>query len=127
VTFRYREADEHGAKPLQYGLIAEEVAEAFPELVVYNARGEPETVLYQELTPILLNEVQQQRERLHAQEATLAAQARALEALRAEVDGVDLLKAKVAELEQLRNELAGLVARASTPATPATGGGAALR
>ena len=46
VTFRYKTADEDGSKPVQFGLIAEEVAEAFPELVVYDEEGKPETVSY---------------------------------------------------------------------------------
>lgn len=33
VTFRYKESYENGATPLDYGLIAEDVAEVFPELV----------------------------------------------------------------------------------------------
>ena len=32
VTFRYRQASAGGEKPVQFGLIAEEVAEVFPEL-----------------------------------------------------------------------------------------------
>src|SRR4029077_11163704 len=35
VSFRYQKPNDSGEKPLQYGLIAEEVAEVFPELVVY--------------------------------------------------------------------------------------------
>ena len=44
------------AKPMQFGLIAEEVAEVFPELAVYNDDGEPETVKYHLLSSLLLNE-----------------------------------------------------------------------
>ena len=33
VTFRYKQPFEDGAKPLQYGLIAEEVGEVYPDLV----------------------------------------------------------------------------------------------
>jgi len=58
VSFRYRKPFADGEKPVQYGLIAEEVAEVFPELAVRNAEGEPETVKYQDLAPLLLNEVQ---------------------------------------------------------------------
>lgn len=58
VTFRYRQPYANGEKPVQYGLIAEEVAAVFPELAVFNAAGQPETVKYQDLTPMLLNEVQ---------------------------------------------------------------------
>jgi len=46
---------------LQYGLIAEEVEEVFPELVVYGESGVPESVKYHDLPAILLNEVQEQR------------------------------------------------------------------
>jgi hypothetical protein len=60
VTFRYRTPDADGHKSIQYGLIAEEVAEVFPELVVFNKDGQPDAVKYQVLTPMLLNEVQQQ-------------------------------------------------------------------
>ena len=58
VTFRYNKPYDNGEKPIQFGLIAEEVAEVFPELAVYNEEGKPETVKYQDLTPMLLNEVQ---------------------------------------------------------------------
>jgi hypothetical protein len=60
VTFRYLKPYANGEKPIQFGLIAEEVAETFPELVVRNKEGQPETVKYQDLTPLLLNEVQKQ-------------------------------------------------------------------
>lgn len=63
VTFRYSKAYADGSKPVQVGLIAEEVAETFPELVVVNSKGQPETVKYQDLTPLLLNEVQKERKR----------------------------------------------------------------
>ena len=45
VTFRYKQAFEGGDKPVQFGLIAEEVADVFPELVVYNEEGTPEAVI----------------------------------------------------------------------------------
>ena len=31
-----------------------------PELVIYNDKGQPETVAYQTLTPLLLNELQRE-------------------------------------------------------------------
>jgi hypothetical protein len=60
VTFHYK-ANPHGA--LQYGLIAEEVAKVYPELVIRNEKGTIDGVRYDELAPMLLNEMQQQ----HAQ------------------------------------------------------------
>ncbi|MFB3105919.1 MAG: tail fiber domain-containing protein, partial [Pseudomonadales bacterium] len=73
VTFRYKQAFENGNKPIQYGLIAEEVAEVFPELVVYNEDGEPETVKYRLLSTLLLNELQKQQQVTADQAAQLAA------------------------------------------------------
>ena len=58
VTFRYKEAAENGAHPVQYGLIAEEVAKVYPELVQYDKAGKPFTIYYHLLTPMLLNELQ---------------------------------------------------------------------
>ena len=73
VTFRYKQ-DPQGQK--QYGLIAEEVAKVYPELVVRGAKGEVESVQYHELIPMLLNEVQHQQrqiEELKAQNEHLQA------------------------------------------------------
>lgn len=67
VTFRYREAFSNGAKPRQFGLLAEEVAEAFPELAVLDENGQPETVKYHLLSTLLLNEVQKQDRRIRFQ------------------------------------------------------------
>lgn len=79
VTFRYlaRGAD----APLQYGLIAEEVAEIYPEMVARNAEGEVDTVMYQFLAPMLLNEVQRQHRKIEEQQKTIEALERRLEAL----------------------------------------------
>ena len=71
VTFRYKKSYETGEKPQEFGLIAEEVAEVFPDLVVYNDRNEPETVKYRLLSSLLLNELQKQNTRLEDQEAQL--------------------------------------------------------
>jgi hypothetical protein len=45
---------------LQYGLIAEEVAKLFPAMVGYDKAGQPASVNYQSLAPMLLNELQKQ-------------------------------------------------------------------
>jgi hypothetical protein len=80
VTFRYKQPFADGSKPIQYGLIAEEVGEVYPDLVAHSADGQIETVKYQVLDSMLLNEVQRQQgeirrleERLAKLEATLAA------------------------------------------------------
>jgi len=59
VTFAYKpEIDPLGIT--QYGLIAEEVAEVAPDLVIYDDAGDPYTVRYEQLVPMLLNELQEQ-------------------------------------------------------------------
>ena len=57
VTFRYKTDPQ--AIP-QYGLIAEEVAQVYPELVIRDETGKIQGVRYEELAPMLLNEMQQQ-------------------------------------------------------------------
>ena len=66
--FRYTEAYANGARPVQPGLIAEEVAEVYPGLVVHNNKGEVETVQYHKLIPMLLNELQKQERKIEEQQ-----------------------------------------------------------
>ena len=72
VSFRYRpERDPSGEQ--QYGLIAEEVAEVAPDLVVYGKDGQPETVKYHLVNALLLDQVQRQQARIEKLEAALRA------------------------------------------------------
>jgi hypothetical protein len=68
VTFHYKL---HPEGPTHFGLIAEEVDAVMPELVVRGRDGQIETVAYQELAPMLLNEVQKQRREIQALKAEL--------------------------------------------------------
>jgi hypothetical protein len=69
VTFRYK-GDQQGT--LRYGLIAEEVADVFPELVVRDGRGRIDGVRYDELAPMLLNEMQNEQAAIAAQSQKIA-------------------------------------------------------
>jgi hypothetical protein len=60
VRFRYRPELVAGAGGVEYGLIAEEVAEVLPELVRLDREGRPLSVRYQLLAPLLLSELQRQ-------------------------------------------------------------------
>ncbi|HEV7611221.1 MAG TPA: tail fiber domain-containing protein [Steroidobacteraceae bacterium] len=64
--------DPHGA--VQYGLIAEEVAKVYPELVIRDETGRIDGVRYDELAPMLLKELQEQQKVMAAQSANIAAQ-----------------------------------------------------
>jgi hypothetical protein len=81
VTYRYKQPYADGSKPIDYGLIAEEVAEVYPDLVVKDADGQIQTVQYQKLTPMLLNEVQKEHKLLEQQEATVQQQAETIQQL----------------------------------------------
>ena len=67
VTFRYQKPFADGSKPIQYGLIAEEVADVYPDLVVHSADGQIETVKYQVLDSMLLNELQKEHKQVQEQ------------------------------------------------------------
>ncbi len=69
VRFRYKPEVQAGERPIEYGLIAEEVAEVFPELVIYDGEGRPETVKYHVLSTLLVNELQKDRAALRRLEA----------------------------------------------------------
>jgi hypothetical protein len=69
VTFRYKQPFADGSKPIQFGLIAEEVAEIYPDLVAHSADGQVESVKYQVLDSMLLNELQKQAATIRLQTA----------------------------------------------------------
>ncbi len=93
VTFRFEPKEwAESEQPLQYGLIAEEVAEVLPTLVSYDERGKPFTVRYSLLTPLLLNELQRQEAVLRKQEA--------------ELDELRRVRQDVVDLRQRLDELA---------------------
>jgi Chaperone of endosialidase len=71
VTFHLK-SDPNGT--LQYGLIAEEVAQVYPELVVRDENGRIDGVRYDELAPMLLNEVQREQHDVAARDRHSAAQ-----------------------------------------------------
>lgn len=72
VTFRYKKPYADGSKPVQYGLVAEEVADVYPDLVVRGKDGQPETVQYYKLDAMLLNEVQKLAKQHAADQAAIA-------------------------------------------------------
>jgi len=94
VTFHYK-SDKAGTP--QYGLIAEEVAEVNPDLVVCDENGEIYTVRYDAVNAMLLNEFLKEHRKNEEQEATIARLQKQIEALAADLQKVgaqlDLTKA----------------------------------
>src|SRR5438477_359791 len=69
VTFRYK--SQKDAKP-QFGLIAEEVAQVNPDLVVRDENGAIYTVRYDAVNAMLLDEFLKEHKRIEDQQATIA-------------------------------------------------------
>ncbi|HTZ17356.1 MAG TPA: tail fiber domain-containing protein, partial [Dissulfurispiraceae bacterium] len=72
VTFHYKNEYANDAGVLQYGLIAEEVAEINHDLVQYDNAGRPQSVYYHLINAMLLNEVQKQQRQIREQKDELA-------------------------------------------------------
>lgn len=70
VTFNYNVGDDRST---QTGLIAEEVHDVMPSLVVYDKENLPQTVKYHDLPALLLNELQKAVKRIEQLEAKLEA------------------------------------------------------
>jgi hypothetical protein len=78
VTFKFN-SDWKGTT--QYGLIAEEVAEVDPKLVVRGKDGETVTVHYEQINSMLLNECLKEHRRVQDSEATVAQRQKGMEVL----------------------------------------------
>jgi trimeric autotransporter adhesin len=82
VTFQYK-SDNKGTP--QFGLIAEEVAEVNPDLVIHDSDGKPYTVRYDAVNAMLLNEFLKEHRTVEKLEATVAQQHKDFEAAVAEL------------------------------------------
>ena len=71
VTFRYKEGLDPDKIP-QFGLIAEEVEKIDPDLVTRDVEGKPETVRYEAVNAMLLNEFLKEHRRTQEQAAKVA-------------------------------------------------------
>jgi hypothetical protein len=71
VSFRYHKQYD-ATQTIVFGLIAEEVAEVHPDLVGRNHQGQPESVPYEQINAMLLNEFLKQHKLVEEQQATIA-------------------------------------------------------
>ena len=85
VTFHYK-TDKQNTP--QFGLIAEEVAKANPDLVVRDDNGEIYTVRYEAVNAMLLNEFLKEHQKVEEQGETIAQMKKQIEALTASVQKV---------------------------------------
>jgi trimeric autotransporter adhesin len=99
VTFFYKPQYDDGSHILQYGLIAEEVAKVYPDLVVYGTDGQPQAVRYHLLTPMLLNELQKQNKVVSAQQ----------DIIKTQQDVMQTQQQQIADLQQRLSRLESVV------------------
>jgi len=83
VSFRYNK-EYDATQTLAFGLIAEEVAEVYPDLVGRNAEGQPESVRYEQINAMVLNELIKEHRKVQELEATVAEQQKTFESALAE-------------------------------------------
>jgi hypothetical protein len=98
VTFHYKSNKTNTA---QFGLIAEEVAEVNPDLVIRDKEGKPYTVRYEAVNAMLLNEFLKEHRMVEDQNGTLQNQARKIEEQEATIvqlkKGMETLAARLKE------------------------------
>jgi hypothetical protein len=101
VTFRYKK-DADPSQALSFGLIAEDVAQVSPELITRDEEGKPQTVRYEAVNAMLLNEflkehrkldiqtrkADEQEARIQQQEVRIAQQQKAIEQLATQMQKV---------------------------------------
>ena len=116
VSFHYKSEYAKGPRTAQYGLIAEEVAEVYPDLVQYDPKsGLPQTVHYHLVNAMLLNEVQKQHKEIAALKEQATGQNKELSALREEASALreqnkelSALKERLSAVEEQNKELSAL-------------------
>jgi hypothetical protein len=74
VTFHAKTKTGDAARVKHYGLIAEEVATVNPDLVVFNEKGEPDTLRFDSINTMLLNEFLKEHRKNEAQQGKIEEQ-----------------------------------------------------
>jgi Chaperone of endosialidase len=71
VSFRYNK-EYDATQTIAFGLIAEDVAQVYPDLVGRNPDGQPESVRYEQINAMLLNEFLKEHKKVEEQQANIA-------------------------------------------------------
>jgi hypothetical protein len=107
VTYRYKK-DIDASQALDYGLVAEEVAEIDPNLTACNREGQIESVRYNAINAMLLNEflkehrtIEEQTRKIQEQEATIAQLKKEMETVVARLKEQDSKIQKVSDQLEL--------------------------
>jgi hypothetical protein len=101
VSFRYKKEIDP-MRVLSFGLIAEEVAEVNPYLVTHDRKGKPETVHYEAINAMLLNEFLKEHRRVQERGSTIAELKNEIATLGATV------KEQAAQIQKVNDQLEGI-------------------
>jgi uncharacterized coiled-coil protein SlyX len=121
VTFRYKKAiDPAGAS--QFGLVAEDVEKVNPRLVVRDQEGKPNSVRYNQVNAMLLNEFLKEHRKVEELNSTVATRLATIADLKSTV--AQQQKGLEGLTEQLRDQAAQIqkVSAQLATASPSRGG-----
>jgi Chaperone of endosialidase len=105
VSFRYNK-EYDVTQTLAFGLIAEEVAEVYPDLVGRNPKGEPESVRYEQINSMLLNEFLKEHRRGEEQDCKIQEQETTIAELRSEIRNLAaMIKEQASEVRKVSAQL----------------------
>jgi hypothetical protein len=96
VTFHYKKEIDPTGIP-QFGLVAEDVEKVNPDLVVRDKEGKVNTVRYEAVNAMLLNEFLKEHRKVQEQEATIAEMRKGMDALVAHIKEQDSKIQKVSD------------------------------
>ena len=119
VSFRYHKQYDR-TQTIAFGLIAEEVAEVIPDLVGRNPEGQPESVRYDQVNAMLLNEFLKEHRRVEELNSTVATKLATIADLKSTVaqqqKGMEVLTARLNEqAAQIQKVSSQLEARKPAP------------
>jgi hypothetical protein len=105
VSFRYHKEYDR-TQTIAFGLIAEEVAEVNPDLVGRNPEGQPESVRYEQINAMLLNEFLKEHRLGEEQDCKIQEQETTIAELRSEIRTLaGTLTEQTAELRKVSAQL----------------------
>ena len=102
VSFRYKK-EVDSAQSVCCGLIAEEVADVNPNLVTLDCEGKPETVRYEAVNAMLLNEFLKEHRKVEIQEGRIREQESSIARLKNEFEKLNAQQQK--EMQLLRQQV----------------------
>ncbi|MGZ4974273.1 MAG: tail fiber domain-containing protein [Limisphaerales bacterium] len=102
VTYRYKKEIDR-TQSLDYGLVAEDVANVDPNLTIRDRKGQIESVRYTAVNAMLLNEFLKEHRKVEQQEATIAELKKGMETLVARCKEQDAKIKKVSDQIEMKS------------------------